>query len=164
MLIVGMTALVLPAALPLISQSTGNAGAPQAAPHREVTSPEISSPAGRVLADSNGRLFYLYTRDVHDRSRCTGDCLSDWPAVDSTGSPRAGASVDAGKISRTASGQVTYNGHPLYDDTADTAPGRHTGEGAHVDGGRFYLVTTSGKALKPANCASPESLCGTASS
>jgi predicted lipoprotein with Yx(FWY)xxD motif len=164
MLIAGMTALVLPAAIPLISQSTANAAAPQAAPHQEVTSREISSPAGRVLADRNGRLFYLYTRDQHDRSRCTGDCLSDWPAVDSTGLPRAGASVDTGKLGSTASGQVTYNGHPLYYDTADTAPGRHTGEGAHVNDGRFYLVTTSGKALKPVNCASPESLCGTASS
>lgn len=135
-----------------------------AAAHLLVTSREISDPAARILTNSHGRVLYLYTRDTANHSRCTGSCRQHWPAAASGAAPRAGSGVDAGELGRSRSGQVTYYGHPLYYASADTRPGRHSGEGAHVAGGRFFLVTTTGKALKPVDCSAPGALCGTASS
>jgi predicted lipoprotein with Yx(FWY)xxD motif len=52
-----------------------------------------------------------------------------------------------GAISRSdGSKQVTYNGHPLYAYTADTAPGQASGNGLNVDGGVWHEVTASGQA------------------
>jgi predicted lipoprotein with Yx(FWY)xxD motif len=40
----------------------------------------------------------------------------------------------------------TYNGHPLYTYTADTAPGQAKGNGINIDGGVWHEVTASGQA------------------
>ena len=45
--------------------------------------------------------------------------------------------------------QVTYNGHPLYRYSPDTKAGQINGEGADQFGGRWYIVGTNGKAIKP---------------
>jgi predicted lipoprotein with Yx(FWY)xxD motif len=40
--------------------------------------------------------------------------------------------------------QATYDGHPLYTYTADTAPGQAKGNGLNVEGGVWHEVTASG--------------------
>jgi predicted lipoprotein with Yx(FWY)xxD motif len=42
--------------------------------------------------------------------------------------------------------QATYNGHPLYTYTGDTAPKQTHGNGLNVNGGVWHEVTTSGTA------------------
>jgi predicted lipoprotein with Yx(FWY)xxD motif len=42
--------------------------------------------------------------------------------------------------------QATYNGHPLYTYTADTAPGQANGNGINASGGVWHEVTVSGPA------------------
>ena len=42
--------------------------------------------------------------------------------------------------------QATYNGHPLYTYTGDSAPGQAKGNGLNVSGGVWHEVTASGAA------------------
>jgi hypothetical protein len=42
--------------------------------------------------------------------------------------------------------QATYNGHPPYTYTGDTAPGQDKGNGLNVSGGLWYTVPVSGNA------------------
>jgi predicted lipoprotein with Yx(FWY)xxD motif len=66
-----------------------------------------------------------------------------------TGPATAGSGVTGklGTITRSdGSVQATYNGHPLYTYTADTAPGQANGNGLNVNGGVWHVVTASGAA------------------
>ena len=40
--------------------------------------------------------------------------------------------------------QATYDGHPLYTYTADTAPGQAKGNNINLNGGIWHEVTVSG--------------------
>ena len=52
-----------------------------------------------------------------------------------------------GVITRAdGSRQATYDGHPLYTYTADTAPGQAKGSGINAAGGVWHEVTASGAA------------------
>jgi predicted lipoprotein with Yx(FWY)xxD motif len=42
--------------------------------------------------------------------------------------------------------QATYDGHPLYTYSADTAPGQAKGNGINVNGGVWHEVTANGSA------------------
>jgi hypothetical protein len=57
----------------------------------------------------------------------------------SSATPTAGPSV-TGALAKLNSGQVTWNGHPLYTFASDTAGGNPTGDG--VSG--FHLAVASG--------------------
>jgi predicted lipoprotein with Yx(FWY)xxD motif len=142
--------------------SAGASAATRSSAHAQIDSRENYAPVGRVLTVARGRVLYLFTRDSASDSACTGSCRSAWIGVTSAGAPTAGPQVSASKLARTSSGQVTYNGHPLYRYTGDHKPGQTRGEGAHTFGGHWYLVTTSGHALKPVDCSAPGSLCGDA--
>ena len=43
--------------------------------------------------------------------------------------------------------QITYGGHPLYTYVGDKKAGDTTGQGQDLNGGKWYLVGTDGKAL-----------------
>jgi predicted lipoprotein with Yx(FWY)xxD motif len=59
----------------------------------------------------------------------------------------AGVTGKLGTITRTnGSMQATYNGHPLYTFTGDTAPGQASGNGLNAFGGLWHEVTASGAA------------------
>jgi predicted lipoprotein with Yx(FWY)xxD motif len=111
---------------------------------------------GKALAAaSNGRTLYLFTYDKGKTSRCTGACAVSWHPLLTTGKPVAvtGSGVKAALLSTTRRSngklQVTYAGHPLYLYTGDTKPGQISGEGVNVFGGSWYIVSTSGNAVKP---------------
>jgi predicted lipoprotein with Yx(FWY)xxD motif len=111
---------------------------------------------GKVLAaGSNGRTLYLFTHDNGKTSRCSGQCATAWPPLLTTGRPVAvkGSGVKGALLSTTRRSngklQVTYAGHPLYLYTGDTRAGQISGEGFNVFGGRWYIVSTSGSAIKP---------------
>src|SRR5438128_435053 len=77
-----------------------------------------SSTQGAILTDTSGRSLYLFTKDTGTTSACTSTgCVATWPAYTATGTPVAGAGLDASKLS-TATGQVpnqvAYFGHLLY--------------------------------------------------
>ena len=76
------------------------------------------SAIGYVLAEANGQVVYIYSKDTKGGSpTCTGSCATAWPAV--TGTPKAGpADSFPGTfgVVKGAGGveQITYRGMPLY--------------------------------------------------
>ena len=82
------------------------------------------------LTDGEGRSLYLFTVDTQDSgtSACDPDCLANWPIF--VGPATAGEGVDAALLGEIAdTGQVTYNGWPLYYFGGDAAPGDTNGQG-----------------------------------
>jgi predicted lipoprotein with Yx(FWY)xxD motif len=110
---------------------------------------------GKDLAAANGRALYLFTADKAGSSACNGSCAATWKPLLASGRPAAarGSGLTAkllGTIRRANhSLQVVYNGHPLYEFAGDTKAGQIGGQGANEFGGHWYIVNTSGHAVKP---------------
>ncbi len=105
-----------------------------------------------VLTNSKGLTLYWFAKDTATTSNCTGACATFWPPV--TGTVTAGAGVNSSKIgSITRSDgtkQATYDGHPLYTYSGDTAPGQNNGNNINASGGVWHEVTLSAGAPAPA--------------
>jgi predicted lipoprotein with Yx(FWY)xxD motif len=100
-----------------------------------------------VLTNAKGFTLYSFAPDTATTSKCTGACAQIWPPV--TGPATAGSGVTGKLATLTRSDgsiQATYNGHPLYTYTADTAAGQANGNGLNVNGGVWRVVTASGAA------------------
>lgn len=99
---------------------------------------------GTILVTSSGQTLYLDTADKPGHPACTAGCLSIWPPLKASGTPKASGSAKASLVgtTRIAGGikQVTYNGHQLYTFASDTKSNPTSGEG--VNG--FYVVSPSG--------------------
>jgi predicted lipoprotein with Yx(FWY)xxD motif len=111
----------------------------------------ISGIPGQALVGSNGRTLYLFQADKNGTSACSGACAAAWPPDIVTGTPQAGSGVSQallGTITR-ADGtlQLTYNGHPLYYFTADTAAGTARGQAVKAFGAEWYVVSASGSKI-----------------
>src|SRR3954466_4137765 len=48
-----------------------------------------NSTLGRILVDSHGRTLYLFAKDRHGKSACSGPCAGYWPALTTKGKPTA---------------------------------------------------------------------------
>ena len=79
----------------------------------------------KILVDGAGRTLYMFTTDVNGKDTvCIASgpygatCPRVWPALTSSGKPRAGKGVKASLLGvyKRSDGkhQVTYNHHPLY--------------------------------------------------
>src|SRR5690242_12590414 len=100
-----------------------------------------------VVTNAQGFTLYSFAPDTATASKCKGSCAQIWPPV--TGPAAAGQDITGtlGTITRSdGSKQITYNGHPLYTYTADTAAGQAKGNGINIDGGVWHEVTASGQA------------------
>jgi len=98
-----------------------------------------------VLTDAAGYTLYWFAPDTATRSDCAARCARSWPPV--TGPVLVGPGVNGviGAITRPGgSVQATYDGHPLYTASADTAPGQARGNGVYSDGGIWHEMTVSG--------------------
>jgi predicted lipoprotein with Yx(FWY)xxD motif len=102
---------------------------------------------GTILVTSSGKTLYLDSADKPGHPACTGGCLSVWPPLKASGTPKAAGSAKASLLATTKiSGgikQVTYNGHQLYTFASDSASSPTSGEGSNG----FYVVSPSGKAI-----------------
>jgi predicted lipoprotein with Yx(FWY)xxD motif len=154
------------------SATSATTGTPAAA--SSATSPATSagaamvistktSSAGKFLTNGSGRAVYLWVKDSHDQSMCTGSCASAWPPVTATGAVTGSGGVlssDLGTITRSGGvKQVTYDGHPLYYYVGDTGTGTVNGQGSTGFGAYWWLVAPTGSAIT-----STVSLTGTSSS
>ena len=100
-----------------------------------------------VVTNAQGFTLYSFAPDTATASKCTGACAQIWPPVTGPAAAGQGVTGTLGTITRPdGSKQVTYNGHPLYTYTADTAAGQAKGNGVNVDGGVWHEVTASGQA------------------
>jgi predicted lipoprotein with Yx(FWY)xxD motif len=107
---------------------------------------------GRVLVDGRGRTIYLFEKDKHGKSACSGKCAGFWPPLITSGKPLATAGAKASLLgtTRRADGrlQVTYNHHPLYTFVKDTRKGQTNGEELNVFGAGWYAVSTAGAKIE----------------
>ena len=108
----------------------------------------VSSGLGRVLVDGRGRTLYLFAKDKHGKSACSGKCASFWPPLITSGKPlaTAGAKTSLLGTTRRADGrlQVTYNHHPLYTFVSDTRKGQTNGEEVDAFGAEWYALSAAG--------------------
>jgi predicted lipoprotein with Yx(FWY)xxD motif len=100
-----------------------------------------------VLTNAKGFTLYWFVPDTSTKSNCNGSCAQIWPPVTGPATAGAGVTGKLGTITRSdGSTQATYDGHPLYTYTADTAPGQANGNGINASGGVWHEVTASGAA------------------
>ena len=103
------------------------------------------------LTDAQGNSLYLFVADKSSTSTCNGACAAQWPPLVTQGAVQAGNGVDASKLSTSNrqdnTKQATYNNHPLYTFTADTAPGQTNGQGVNAFGALWWLVNPNGDAI-----------------
>jgi len=110
-----------------------------------------STAAGTVLVNQHGKSLYMFGKDRHGKSSCSGACAQNWPPLLTKGSPKAGPSAKAsllGTIKRAdGTTQVTYNKHPLYTFVGDAGKrGATKGEGLNAFGAKWYVVAAKGTA------------------
>jgi predicted lipoprotein with Yx(FWY)xxD motif len=103
---------------------------------------------GKILVDAKGRTVYLFEKDTGPMSTCSGACATDWPAVTTTGKPKAGSGVTASMLATTkrsdGTTQVVYNGHPLYRYIGDQKAGDTNGQNVNAFGAEWYALSPAG--------------------
>jgi predicted lipoprotein with Yx(FWY)xxD motif len=116
--------------------------------HAEVT--VAASPHyGNVLYDKDHFVLYAFSNDHGSASTCYGACASGhggWPPLLTKGAPRAvGVNGHMLGTTRRSDGslQVTYDGHPLYYWSGDTAKTIMC-QNVNLHGGVWYVVDPSG--------------------
>jgi predicted lipoprotein with Yx(FWY)xxD motif len=122
-------------------QQTASYGAPNpTAPTNSSGAASVglaSSKLGKILVDGQGRTLYLWEADTGTTSTCAGACAS------------------ASKLGTTkrhdGTTEVTYNGHPLYTFSGDSAPGQTAGQGSDGFGAEWYVLSATGNAIETAN-------------
>jgi predicted lipoprotein with Yx(FWY)xxD motif len=131
------------------ASGTGQAHAAAADP---VAIKTMSTSKGTVLVNADGHTLYWFAKDTATRSNCNGSCASYWPPVLGTAAAAAGTSLPHafGTIKRAdGQTQATYDGHPLYTYTGDTAAGQVHGNDVRLSGGRWWAAIPSGAKLQP---------------
>jgi predicted lipoprotein with Yx(FWY)xxD motif len=113
---------------------------------------------GRVLVDGRGRTLYLFEKDKHGTSVCSGQCAGFWPPLVTSGKPLAtrGAKTSLLGTTKRPDGrlQVTYNHHPLYTFVKDTSKGQTNGEELNVFGAEWYALSAAGTKVEKNNATS----------
>ena len=106
----------------------------------------VDSDLGKILADSDGKVLYLFTKDSGTTSACAGDCASAWPPLHGPSEPGDGLDDDDFSTITGTDGepQTTFYGHPLYYFAGDSAPGDVNGQGV---GGVWWAVDAEGNAV-----------------
>ncbi len=101
----------------------------------------VKGKAETILTNAQGKTLYYFASDTATTSACTGACAQTWhPLLVTSGVPTSATTLP-GKLSAqtTANGkQVEYNGHFLYTYSADSGPGKTTGEGLF---GKWFVTT-----------------------
>jgi predicted lipoprotein with Yx(FWY)xxD motif len=94
-----------------------------------------------VLTNSSGMTLYFFDPDTTTSVACSGACANTWPPLAAGSGQVTAVTAVTGTLSvlNGANGkQVTYNGHPLYTYSGDTAAGQATGDGI---GGKWHVAT-----------------------
>jgi predicted lipoprotein with Yx(FWY)xxD motif len=110
---------------------------------------------GVILVDSRGRTLYMFVPDKRKKVTCVSTaCVALWPPLKL---PAGAKPVAAGKAKQALLSSdpnpkggrvVTYNRWPLYTYTGDTKPGQTTGQALNLNGGLWYVLSSSGAVIK----------------
>src|SRR5438045_1134109 len=60
-----------------------------------------SSALGRIVVDGKSHTLYLFQKDTHGRSACSGACAQNWPPLLTKGTPKAGTGAKASLLGTT---------------------------------------------------------------
>ena len=136
------------------SSSSGANSTPAAASGSTVSQTTVGGQ--QVLTNAKGDVLYWFVPDTPTESKCSGSCLTFWPAVAGPVTAGSGVTGTLGTITRSdGSKQATYDGHPLYTFAGDKAPGQNKGNGVNASGGLWWEMTVNGSTPAPAAKASP---------
>jgi predicted lipoprotein with Yx(FWY)xxD motif len=144
--IAGLAVLVLAAAI-----FVGASAIASSAVRKPATVKTGTSALGRIIVDGRSHTLYLFKKDTHGRSACSGACAQNWPPLLTKGKAKAGRGARSSLLgtTRRADGttQVTYRRHPLYTFVGDAGKrGSTKGEGLTAFGARWYVVSAKGTA------------------
>jgi len=130
------------------SSGSGNGGRTSTPGGASGTALKTATVSGTtVLTNAQGFTLYWFGPDTASKSNCTGSCAQFWPPEKGPATAGAGVTGTLGTVARSdGTVQATYDGHPLYTYTADTAAGQANGNGLNVNGGVWHEVTVSGSA------------------
>jgi len=110
---------------------------------------------GVILVNSKGRTLYMFVPDHQKKVTCTSNaCVALWPPlkIKKGHSPTAGGAAKKKLlgVDKSPAGYrvVTYNRWPLYTYITDTKPGQTTGQGIPSAGGKWYVLSPSGKVIR----------------
>ena len=120
----------------------------------------MSTSLGTVLVAGPKHLtVYLFEADKGTTSACSGACASLWPPVTGTAKVEGGLNPSLLGTTTRSDGtkQLTYNGHPLYFYAADKSQGQTNGQGINSFGAHWYVLGTTGTAIKTAASTSSSS-------
>jgi predicted lipoprotein with Yx(FWY)xxD motif len=107
-----------------------------------------------VLTNAQGFTLYSFAPDTPTQSNCNGACAQSWPPVKGPATaPAVKGTFSTIKRSDGAT-QASFNGHPLYTFTGDTAPGQANGNGVNAFGGLWHDIVTSGSPAPTASSSS----------
>jgi predicted lipoprotein with Yx(FWY)xxD motif len=113
-----------------------------------------STKLGKVLATRTGMTLYLFRADKNGKSACYGQCATFWPPLLKKGTLTAGTGLKAKLLGttkrRNGTRQITYAGHPLYRYKLDKNVGQVAGQGQDFFGGKWYVVSSAGRAITKA--------------
>jgi predicted lipoprotein with Yx(FWY)xxD motif len=130
------------------STTTSSASASGASGSGGATVATSSSQYGTILVNSAGDTLYMLSGDSATKSICSASCVSVWPPLTTSGTPKAGSGIDGSKLGTLmrsdGTTQVTYNGHPLYTFSGDSGSGQVHGEGITSFGGTWYVLGAGG--------------------
>jgi predicted lipoprotein with Yx(FWY)xxD motif len=109
---------------------------------------------GKTLVDADGRSLYLFEGDKRNLSTLSRAGRAVWPPFTASTKPAAVGAAVASQI-RTVkgaggSGQISYDGHPLYYYVGDRTPGQTRGQGLNEFGARWYVLSPAGTAITSA--------------
>ncbi len=153
--LIAAAALITAACGSSSSSSSSSASTPSSQASSSAALKTATIGGATVLTNAAGYTLYWFAPDTATKSNCNGGCAQIWPPVKGPVTAGAGVTGKLGTITRSdGTVQATYNGHPLYTYTADTAPGQANGNGVNASGGVWHEATASGG---PAPASSPAS-------
>jgi predicted lipoprotein with Yx(FWY)xxD motif len=129
--------------------TTTAAGSSPSSPGVKISAASVSG-LGTVLVNGQGHTLYTFAPDKDSKVTCVGVCATVWPPVrlPSGAKPVAEGGVNAsllGSDPDPSGGRVvTYKGWPLYTYVTDTSAGSASGQGVQLNGGVWYVISTSG--------------------
>ena len=160
-----LLAIALLAVLGLVAAGCGGGSSATAASQEGVAGAQHSTSSvavktrkikglGVVLVNPKGRTLYVFMKDAHRHVTCTGQCAGFWPPLKwkGSGKPKAAAPAKNALLAwdkNPGGGKVvTYNHWPLYTFSGDSAAGEDKGWNQNLDGGKWYVISASGKVVK----------------
>jgi predicted lipoprotein with Yx(FWY)xxD motif len=153
-LVAALAATVAAVAIGWEGSASSRAAAQHAAAAATVQTRKVKK-YGVVLVNSRGLTLYMFVRDHQKKVTCTSAaCVALWPPlkIKKGQSPKAGGAAKQKLLGADKSSAgyrvVTYNRWPLYTYVTDTKPGLTTGQGVNNAGGKWYVLSPSGKIIK----------------